>query len=126
MHLGGGGRAVLRVFVQQADDEGIEGGRNRLVPGARWDGGGVQVLGDDGEWIAGDEGQAAGGQLVEHDTQGIEVGPTIESTAQCEFRRQVGHGAGAGAFPGEARGRALSQAKAHHLHDAGCPGRRVR
>ena len=44
------------VFAEQARDEGIQGWRDRTIPGARRDRGRVQVLGDHGEWIVGHEG----------------------------------------------------------------------
>ena len=114
-HLGGGGRAVLGVLAEQAEDQGIEGGRNALVPGARRDGGGVQVLGDDGQRVVGQEGQAAGDQFVEHDAQGVEVGAAVVRLAQRQFRCQVKDGAGDGAFDRNAGGDAPGQAEIAQL-----------
>jgi hypothetical protein len=75
----------------------------------------VQVLGDDGEWVVGEEGQATSGQLVEHDTQGIEVGAAVVRLAQRQLRCQVKDGADDGAFDGEAGGDAPGQSEIAQL-----------
>ena len=120
MHFGGGGRAVLRVLAEQADDQGVEGGRDRPIPGPRRDGGRVQVLGDHGHRIVGHEGQAARGQLVEHDPQRVQIGAAIVRLPQRQFRRQVKDGAGDGALDRNARGDAPRQAEIAQLGGGTC------
>ena len=64
----------------------------------------VQVLGEDGERVVAVEGQAAGGELVEHDAEGVEIGAAVDFFAQRLLGRHVGDGAGDAALAGDADG----------------------
>jgi hypothetical protein len=99
--FGGGGEAVVGVLGEEAEDGVFEvlgkvgavgTGRNRRR---------VQVLGEDGERVVAVEGQAAGGELVQHDAEGVEVGAAVELLAQRLFRRHVVDGAGDAALAGD-------------------------
>ena len=71
----------------------------------------MQVLGDHGQRVVGLEGQATRGQLVQHRTQGVQVGAAVKALAQRQFRRQVKHSTGDQAFAGNARGDGTGQAE---------------
>ena len=92
-HFGSGGGTFRGVFLQQPQDQRLQGWRHRLVV----PGGGhrrrVQVLGDDGHTLVPHEGRPACNKLVEHGPQGVEVRLGGHLLAQRLLRGHVGHGA---------------------------------
>ena len=82
--LGRGAEAVVRVLGEEAQDGVFEVLGEIGAVGAGWDRWCVQVLGEDGEGVVAIEGQAAGGELVEHDAESADVRAPVDVAAPAE------------------------------------------
>jgi hypothetical protein len=90
-----------RILGQQASEEGLDSGR-QIAPELC---GGLRVLGKDSAGIGRSrgesEGQPAGQQLVEDNSQRPEIGSMVHGVTLELFGRHVGHGTDDGPFPRE-------------------------
>ena len=100
----GGGEAIVRVLGEEAEDGAfnvlgeigaVGAGRNHRC---------VQVLGEDGERVVAVKRQTAGGELIQHDAEGVEIGAAVDFFAQRLLGRHVGDGAGDASLAGDADG----------------------
>ena len=110
-----GGQALFGALVEQLEDQGVQGWGQVGDVGAGRDDRGIEMLRDDGDGVVGGKGQVAGGQLVEHDAQRVQVGAPVNLFAHGLLGRHVEDGANDGAFDGDARRGRAGQAKVGQL-----------
>ena len=110
-----GWRAILRILAHQLHDQRVKHRWDLRVLGPwRYDGG-VNVLRDDRQRVAGRKWKVAGRELIKHDAQGVEVGPAIEVLPERQFRSQVEDSSDDLALGRHARGHRTCEAEVHQL-----------
>ena len=110
--------AVLGILLHALEDDCLELRVNVGVDLAGGHGLLRDLLHGDGHGILAVERNAAGGGLVHHDAEGVEVGGGAEGLALCLLGRDVVRGAKHGVVGGEVAVLGACDAKVHHLYVA--------